>query len=737
MELHRRRIDIRLLGRLGIRTASGAELPLQGPKIQALLSYLATRPGQPEHRDRLATLLWADRGQEQARHSLRQAILTLRRALTAAEIEPFATDGPFVGLDPGVVSTDLAPFETLARSDDLDALKAAATIYRGNFLDGLAIASEPFTEWLEAERTRLRDLTGGILLRLARRQAASGEPDAAAATVRRALQLDPAFEECHRLLMDLLRRSGQRTAALRQYQACIAALQREVGAEPVAATRRLAEEIRCEQAAPAVTDAAEAPRPAPDTAGGTEARVSPRPTAAPQPEAAPQRGQRPGLRPSATLAITAFGAMALGLGLARDHLWWPSNSAVRGVAELPSAAFPLPDRPSIVVLPFRNLSIDPAHAVLVDGITEEITAALSMVSGIFVISRTTALTYRDGTADIRRIARELGVRHVLDGSVMVENGRVRVLANLIDTAQDRLVWTHRHQDQVAGVFGLNDAITLEVITALNVLLVEGEQERVALVHGTRNLQAWLLAGSGLQHIRRFTPADNAEARRLYRRSLEHAPDYPGAAHGLAWTYFIEARFGWSEDPVSALRQAAAIAEATLALDPNHPASFSLLGGVALAAGRHAEAVSLAERAIALSPNGADVTAVLAFILTYSGEPRRAAMLLERAMRLSPYYPHWYRWTLGRALRQLGETERAIAALSAGQATAPQSIAPLVELAAALAEAGRDAEARATAARAMTMAPGFSIGEWLRVPPHALPQHAAQERAALLRAAFPE
>lgn len=712
------RIAIRLLGRLRLRAPSGEDIALQGPKVQALLAYLATQAGRPEHRDRLATLLWADRGQDQARHSLRQAILTLRRVLGSAAGDVFATDGPYVALDPARVATDLEQVEALCRAGEADALREAPGLLGGEFLEGLAVASEPFVEWLAAERARLRALSAEVLLRLARRLSEAGEPESAIAAARRALEVDAALEEGHLLLMDLLRRAGQRTAALRQYQVCIAALEREVGAEPAAATRRLAEEIRREHEGPASLPGASAAEPP----------APPRPLPA---------ARRLPVKPAATIAVTAFGAMALGLGLARDPPARLVAGTAPGMTEAPGAAYPLPDRPSIVVLPFRNLGTDPAHAVLVDGITEEITAALSMVSGIFVISRMTALNYRDGAGDIRTIARELGVRHVLDGSVMVENGRVRVLANLTDTAQDRHVWTHRQEDQLAGVFSMNDAITFEVITALNVLLVEGEQERVSRVHGTENLQAWLLAGRGLQHIRRFTPTDNAEARRLYRQALDLAPDYPGAAHGLAWTYFIEARFGWSSDPVAALTQAATIATATLALDPNHPASFSLLGGVALAQGRHVEAVSLAERAVALSPSGADVTAVLAFILTYTREPARAARLVEHAMRLSPYYPHWYRWTLGRALRLTGESDRAIAVLSATDGASPPSIAPLVELAAAFAEAGRDAEARAAAARAVTMAPRFSTAEWLHLPPHADAEATARERRALLRAGFPE
>lgn len=243
-------LAIRLLGRLQVHAADEAAIPLGGPKIQALFAYLAVRQGVPEHRDRLATLLWADRGQEQARHSLRQALLILRRALAAGGHDPIVTESAFVALDPAAIATDLARFEALGRSGDLDSMRQAERLYGGEFLDGIVVCSEPFAEWLDRERERLRGLACDILPRLARRLAAAGETEAATAAARRALAVDPALEECHRLLMEMLRATGQRAAALRQYQACVAALAREVGARPSAATQRLAEAIRDETAPP-------------------------------------------------------------------------------------------------------------------------------------------------------------------------------------------------------------------------------------------------------------------------------------------------------------------------------------------------------------------------------------------------------------------------------------------------------------------------------------------------------
>jgi DNA-binding SARP family transcriptional activator len=229
------RLALRLLGPFRLEGEEGAALPL-GPKPQALLAYLATRRGVPEHRDRIATLLWADRGQEQARHSLRQALLTLRRGLAPAGADPILADGGFVALDPMAVTTDLDAFEALAAQGDVASLRQADSLWAGDFLEGLAVSSEPLVEWLERERERLRGLACDVRLSLARGLAAAGDSAAAIAAARRALAIDPALEEGHRLLMELLAAAGQRTAALRQYQLCAAALERELGAKPSAET---------------------------------------------------------------------------------------------------------------------------------------------------------------------------------------------------------------------------------------------------------------------------------------------------------------------------------------------------------------------------------------------------------------------------------------------------------------------------------------------------------------------
>jgi DNA-binding SARP family transcriptional activator/TolB-like protein len=663
-----RELSIRVIRPLEVTPANGRQLAIAGRRAQALLGYLATQSRRRESRDRLAALFWGDRFEDQARHSLRQAILTLRKTLNCNGHEFLAAGQNEFVLSADRVEVDLAQVQLLAQSDDLNDLRRAAELCRGDLLEGLSLPADAFTEWLDRERSRFRGLSTDISFRLARVLAASGDIEGAIESAKHAIMIDPAFEECHRMIMELYRKSGNRTAALKQYRDCVGLLRREIDAEPEARTQMLARDIR---------------------------------------EPAAREALHPGSAPASS----------------------PKESG----EPVPDTAA---DVSSIVVLPFRNVGGGQTGAGIVDGITEEITAALSMVSGMFVIARITALAYRDRLVDAHEVAGQLGVRYALDGAVWIEDGRIRVIVSLIDTAENCVMWTYRYDDRLASVFDLNDKITFEVITALKISITEGEQERIALIHGTRNLQAWLTAGQALLHVRRMTCDDNAMARTLYIRAAEADPAYPAAWDGLAWTHFIDAHFGWSSDPVQSINQARDFAQRTLELDTGRPATCALLGGVALADGRHESALALAQKAVSMSPNGADVTAVLAFIMTFAGKPEDAVRFILRAMRLSPRYPDWYRWTLGRAYRLAGDYKNAIASLSPLSDNAESSIAPAVELAAAYAQSGRYDEARIISATVLTSAPSFTAAAWTAIPPYSDAAVAASERKALEDAGLP-
>jgi len=244
------KISFTLLGSFDIRHGADAAPLSLGRKGQALVAYLALRPGVAHTRDKLAGLLWGDMAQEQARHSVRQALFALRRALPDAAAGVLVTSGESVALNADEVTVDAVRFETLAAAGTPEALGEAAGLYRGDLLEGLRVKEPPFEEWLAAERERLRRMVVVALERLLALRRERGDVDGAVQAAERLLAIDPAREAVHRALIHLYLETGKRGAALRQYQQCVRALQRELGVRPEAETHRLWEQIAGERAAP-------------------------------------------------------------------------------------------------------------------------------------------------------------------------------------------------------------------------------------------------------------------------------------------------------------------------------------------------------------------------------------------------------------------------------------------------------------------------------------------------------
>ena len=639
-----------------------------GRHAQALLALLALARDAAVAREKLAALLWEDRDDEQARHRLRQCLLTVRRALDDGEAAIVASDGDVVRLDTDAIDVDALAFDHLVETSTKSSLERASELYRGELLASTNLRSQSYEEWLAHERHRLGGRLTEALTTLTRHQLDAGEATAAVATARRLAALNSLDEAAHRLVMTACAAAGQRTEALRHYNLLVERLARELATEPSAESRRLADELRQGDPAPLVmgADPVGATADAAPTATLPETvrrydDFSSRSTDSGHVAAIASAATALARVPNATLWLAAVNSTAT--ALARTAKAWPWLASAIAMVVLVIVAggvlwqvylqpqgLPPPDRPSIAVLPFQNLSDDPAQAGFVDGITEDITTALSMISDMFVIASSTALTYKDKPVNIPSAAKEMDVRYVLQGSVEWAGERVRVSAQLVDSLNGYTLWAEQYDREVREIFALRDEITLEIVTALQVEMTEGVQERISLVHGTGNLQAWMLAGQALQLLRRLTREDNAKARALYARAAELDPAYPGAWAGLAWTHWTDARFGWSASGEASMLCAAELARKTLALDPTRPRTYVLLGMLALMNGDHAQALALGEEAHTLSPNGADIVALLALILTYAGDYERSVALQTLAMRLSPNYPAWYqpgfsRWLL--------------------------------------------------------------------------------------------
>ena len=256
------KLSIRLFGRLEVTSGKGGKISVAGKKPQALLAYLALNAGQPQSRDKLAALLWGERFDEQARQSLRQGISKLRKALSDGDPKALVIDGDDVGLNIDAADIDAVKFERLASEGTPAALNEAAGLYVGGLLEGLEVKEKAFEDWIGAERLRLGDLAHDVLAKLARQQAETDAAAQAIETAKRLVQLDPLNEDGHRLLMRLYAGSGRRAQALKQFQALAASLDRELGTDPDAETRKLFAEIQSQDSTSAPpAPAAEAQEP--------------------------------------------------------------------------------------------------------------------------------------------------------------------------------------------------------------------------------------------------------------------------------------------------------------------------------------------------------------------------------------------------------------------------------------------------------------------------------------------
>jgi adenylate cyclase len=409
---------------------------------------------------------------------------------------------------------------------------------------------------------------------------------------------------------------------------------------------------------------------------------------------------------------------------------WLAPSLVNDVIVTVKALLPGNAPPSIAVLRFGSPGGDRAAEKLAQGLSEDIPYALGKVSEMFVINAVSVLPYGPSPPNLGHVANDLDVSYLLLGSVQQSGDQLQVTVRLIDGNAGHEVWSKSYPGPTTEWYVLEDKITFDVITEVQVALTYGDMERITASHGTRNLPAWLAAGEGLKLLRHLTPEDNRRARSQYQIAIALDPSYAGASEGLAWTHLLDAEFGWSLSIKQSLAEAQRLTEQALKLDPGKTRLYSLRGHLNLLLRNFGQAVTDGERAVEAERSDADAAALLAFALTYTGDPERAIALVNRAMRLSPTYPPWYGWALGRAYRLAGDLDRAIETLEATLPERPASIIPLVELVIAYGAAGDSGMAKAMAATIREKVPNFSIRAWAAIQPYEDPAMTEQDAAAL-------
>jgi TolB-like protein/lipopolysaccharide biosynthesis regulator YciM len=568
-------LQLKVLGRFELTADKEPVAPIAN-KAQAMLAFLAVENGRTNTRERIANLLWGGKSDDRARHNVRQALSAIGRSCESL----ITADGDTLGIDLANCAVDVVEFERNANSDDPEILADCLNLYRGDLLDGYQLREPEFEEWLRDARGRLRATACQAMDRFAHSLMAAERTDEAIETLGRRLMIDPACEPAHRHLMELFAGTGRRSDALRQYQACVDALERELGAEPSAETKAMYQAIFT------VEDRVDSPE-------SRELPVTP-----------PREGEAP----------------------------------------------------VVAVLPFDNLSPE-EDAYFADGITEDITTALSCFHSLQIIARGSAFVYRGKEVPDREIAAALGAQFLVRGSVQRAANRVRVNVQLLDGTSGLTLWGHRYDRELEDVFQVQDEITATIVSTL-AGRVEATQLARTRSAPIERLEAYdfLLRGKDYHH--RFTAEDCATCIDMFDRAIRKDPDY-AVAHAWLACGLGQAMVWGLDEQAKLVDRAQAAAERGLELDQNESECHRILAQVFLTRGDLQRSLHHQERALFLNPNDDRSVCSMGEILTYAGRAEEAEEWVRQSLRLNPYHPQRY-WThLARALLHLERFNEAL------------------------------------------------------------------------------
>ncbi len=555
-------LKLGLLGVFEMRGAADRPIAVSARKSRGLLAVLALSPSVP--REKLASLLWSERGDAQARSSLRQALASLRRDLGLAHESLIMAGDERISIDQTQAEIDVVAFQRLVSTEDAESLRQALTLYRGELLEDTMISDPAFEEWISEQRARLHDLAVGTIERLWAMESGPRRIDLA----KRLVAIEPLKESAHLTLMRSYAEAGEDGLALQHYAACRNLLKAELGIRP-------GEEIE---------------------------------------------------------------ALRLRLARGRNGGSTESRAAHKVAAETQPFLPGLPDKPSIAVLPFKNLSGDPEQDYFADGVVEEIIIALSRLQWLFVIARNSSFAYRGRAVDMKQIGRELGVRYVLDGSMRKSADKVRITGELIDAATGAHIWAGRFEGRLEDIFALQDRMTASVVGEIAPRLEQAEIERVNH-KPTESLDAYDHFLRGLSNMHKWTRDGNDAALEHFYRAITLDPNY-AAAYGLAARTYVQRNSGgWMSDHAKESAEAERLARRAVELGRDDAVALSTAGfALSDICGAVDDGDAYIERALALNPNLASAWLFSGWVKASKGEATLALERLAYAKRLSPNDP---------------------------------------------------------------------------------------------------
>lgn len=679
------RLRVHLLGRFKV-TTEGADprvVQITAPRHRALLCYLLLQPGCAETRERLATLLWGNGSDQQARQSLRQSLLSLHKTFQSVGIDPISADRELVTIDATRMDSDVCEFQNLANSNDPGDLDRALAVYQGELLEGLTIELESFTPWLERERARLRSSAAAVFERAARLlQHQAGRQHAAMAAARRWVELDPADEAAQRTLIELLAKQQGRAAALSHAtavrQLVRAELDCELSPETVALIERikvmpdaLATEPASRHKPPEVVEIADATVMALSAPGQVTPALSP--TRTPGATLPPAISARRSWRRWSVIAVTASLAgmitIALRSGPHSDAVATPASSAqvaMRSADEVRARVEKAVDGRSItpiVVLPFNAEAGSAAPTIqFARRISDDLIGTLSRVPTFRVIARTTSNKYAGQAFDIVTIGQELGVRYAVEGNVRSAGNKIRIDIALIDAVTRLQVWADRYERDENDGARVQEDIVRGLARQLQVTIMEVRGSAADETAGNAGTRETLFKAWAALNLFAFYRGGR-EGEQLFEEVLRVDPDNISALTGLGAFKTVAAMTRQSAlSPEVLFEESEVLLNKALAL--NHQASlpYYFLGVRAMAIGRGDEALALYAKTLELNPSYAPAYGNTARVLLATGRLNEALEQVMYAIRLSPKDHYLGSWSLtaGRIHMELGndgEAER--------------------------------------------------------------------------------
>jgi adenylate cyclase len=396
----------------------------------------------------------------------------------------------------------------------------------------------------------------------------------------------------------------------------------------------------------------------------------------------------------------------------------------------------LPDKPSIAVLPFTNMSGDPSQEYFSDGLTEQIINGLCKVSNLFVIARNSSFAYKDQSVSVKQIAKELGVRYILEGSVQKSGDRVRITAQLIDAITDYHMWSENYDRDLEDIFALQDEITMRIVETMQIKLTMGEQARL-WAGMTKDIRAYDWFVRAFDAYSQMNEKDNKQAQRHFQEAIKIDDSYAMAYAWLGITYIADIFYGWSKNPVESLAKAESCAEKALAINDSYDHAHLLLAWTNMPKRNYDGAIKASERAIELNPNGADAHYSLAWIHCFADNIDQAIELSKTALRLNPIPPHNYFTTLALAYRISGRYAESIELVNKCLDENPNNLQALLILAACYSFLDKVGDANKASKEILRINPKFSTVNYVMTLPYKNQDVANKYIDALRKAGLPD